>query len=104
MIFQHAEGNRQLYHTVVGTESGRTIQSSFHQHVSAHIRGSLKAKYSQFHHPLITQEILEHYVVSTVMSLLRLWLDQQSHYTATEMTEMCEVLVNPGLDNVVDRL
>lgn len=47
--------------------------------------------------PVVPVEIITHYVVSALLSLLTWWLDNDLPYTAEQMTQMFERLTQPAV-------
>jgi AcrR family transcriptional regulator len=103
LVFQHANAYQQLYKVVVGKESGRIIQASFHRYLSIQIRTRLETDYSGIDNGLVTLEILEQHLTSSFMALLSFWLDHGVPYSAEEMAQVYQDLVKASLDRLQER-
>lgn len=99
LLFGHAQRYQGLYRVVVGKPGGQIIRSSFYRYLRDQVRLRLEADYGSVNHELLTLDILEHYLVSTFMELLSLWLDKNLSYSAEDMAQIYRDLVEASLDN-----
>jgi AcrR family transcriptional regulator len=99
LLFHHAQGYQHLYKVVVGKTSGQIIQSNFYRYVSTQMRLRLVTDYGSITHKLLTLDILQHHLVSSLMDLMRFWLDKNLPYSAAEMAQIYQALVKASLDN-----
>jgi len=99
-MFQHAEGQRQLYKALAGKQGGNVvltyIQKYLAAYLSEHLKQQLKKRKNHFPY-----EILSNYIASSFISLLTWWLDTDSSYSATQMNEFYRQLVEPGVSVVM---
>jgi len=98
LLFHHAQGYHHLYKVVVGKTSGQIIQSNFYRYVSTQIRIRLETDYGKVTHKLLTLDLLEHHLVSSFMALLRFWIDKNLPYSAEDMAQIYQDLVQAALD------
>ena len=99
-MFQHAEGQRQLYKALAGKQGGNVviiyIQKYLASYLSEHLKQQLKKCKTPFPY-----EILSHYIASSFISLLTWWLDTDSTYSAEQMNEYYRQLVEPGVNTIM---
>jgi len=99
-MFQHAEGQRQLYKALAGKQGGNVviiyIQKYLASYLSEHLKQQLKKRKNPFPY-----EILSHYIASSFISLLTWWLDTDSTYSSEQMNNFYRQLVEPGVNSIM---
>lgn len=98
VLFDHAAGRRRELRALVGSRSGGVILTSVHKELTSLMRAHLDAAVARRHvKPVVPVEIITHYVVSALLSLLTSWLDDDLPYTAEQMAQMFERLTTPAV-------
>jgi AcrR family transcriptional regulator len=96
-MFKHGEGHRLMYKAVVGKQGGEValkhIQKKLYQLIYGHLRLVMTQKNSSF-----PPEILAHHFVTSFISMLTWWLDNETHYSAEDMNNFYRQLVQCGVD------
>jgi AcrR family transcriptional regulator len=98
LMFQHAQAYQNVYKAIVGKASGQLIQKHLQAYLSAKFREGLKRDYAES--KLISHELLEYHLVSSFMALLTWWLDKELPYSAEQMAEMYQELMNEGINKL----
>ena len=101
VMFQHAQGNLQLYKALAGKQGGSLALTHLQQYLSSLLRAHLKQQFSQKAVVPIPPEILAHFMVSAFMSMLTWWLDNNLPYSAERINEMFRQLTQPGVEAVM---
>ena len=99
-MFQHAEGQRQLYKALAGKQGGNVVITYIQKYLTAYLSDHLKQQLKKHKNPF-PYEILSHYLSSSFISLLTWWLDTDSPYSAAQMNEFYRQLVEPGVTDVL---
>jgi AcrR family transcriptional regulator len=96
-MFQHGEGHRHMYKALVGKQGGdvalKHIQKKLYTLIYEHLRFAMSQKKSSF-----PPEILAHHFVSSFISMLIWWLDNETSYTAEDINNFYRQLVQCGVD------
>jgi AcrR family transcriptional regulator len=101
VMFQHAQGNLKLYTALAGKQGGSLALRHLQKYLSALLRNHLKLQFSQIENPPVPPDILALYLVSTFISLLTWWLDNNLPCSAERMNEMFRTLTQPGVEAVM---
>lgn len=97
-LFDHAQGRRREYRAHVGSRSGGAILTFVHKELTSLMRAHLDEVVARRRvKPEVPVEIITHYVVSALLSLLTWWLDNDLPYTAEQMAQMFERLTRPAV-------
>jgi AcrR family transcriptional regulator len=100
MLFEHVQGQHQLYKALVGNQAGNTamkqVQKSMTALVGEHLAQNLPSRKGG----QITPDILAHFIVSTFLSLMTWWLDTRSPKTPAEMNAIFRQFTQPGVEAV----
>lgn len=98
VFFDHAAGHRREYRALVGSRIGGVILTSVHKELASLMRAHLDEAVARRRvKPLVPVEIITHYVVSALLSLLTWWLDNDLPYSAEQMAQMFERLTRPAV-------
>lgn len=100
-LFRHAQQNYRLYKAMVGRQSGLMMTTRAHTLLSDVVRTHLVQYFKDKKKPDVSPEILSHWIVSSFLSLLTWWLDNNMPHTAEKMDEIFRQLTMPGLESVV---
>jgi AcrR family transcriptional regulator len=99
-MFQHAEGQRQLYKALAGKQGGNVVITYIQKYLTTYLSDHLKQELKKRKNPF-PYEILSHSIASSFISLLTWWLDTDSSYSAAQMNEFYRQLVEPGVNAVM---
>ena len=98
-MFQHAQSQRPLYKALIGKQGGNVamkhIQKQLYVVVFEHLRMALSIRNSNF-----PPAILTHHVVTSFISLLTWWLDNDTDYSAEQMNNFYRQLVLRGIESL----
>lgn len=100
LMFQHAQAYRRLYQAVVGKSSEKIIQTQLKHYLSLQIRAKLQISWGK--NDAITLDMLENYLVTAFMGLLKWWLDKDLPYTAAQIAQIYQDLCQDGLAKYKD--
>ena len=100
-LFRHAQQNYRLYKALVGKHSGHMVMTHAHTLLTDFLRHYLEPYYRNKNKTGVSREIMAHWLVSSFLSLLTWWLDNNLPYTAERMDEIFRQLTMPGLEAVV---
>jgi len=101
VMFQHAQANPQLYQALAGKQGGSPALEYLQKYLSTLLRTHLKQQFSQKHHARVPPDILAYFLVSSFMSLLTWWLDNNLPFSAEQMNDMFCQLTQPGVEQVM---
>ncbi len=96
-FFRHAGQNLRLYKAIVGRESGQLIMRYIHRYLFDLARGRL-ADAVKNRKTAVRTDAAAHWLVSSFLSLLTWWLDNNLPVTAEQIDAMFRKLTMPGLD------
>ena len=99
-LFQHAESHRDLYKAMAGKRGATIVQTHLQRKLSALTQPHLKAQISTRKQPF-PHEVLTHYLVTSLITLLLWWVDNDTAYSAEQMHAFFQRLVQPGVESVV---
>lgn len=98
VLFDHAAGRRREYRALVGSRSGGVILASAHKELTSLMRAHLEEAVARRRvKPVVPVEIVTHYVVGALLSLLTWCLDNDLPYPAEQMAQMFERLTRPAV-------
>jgi AcrR family transcriptional regulator len=99
-MFQHAEGQRSLYKALAGKQGGNIVITYIQKYLFTYLHTHLKQALTKRKNG-IPPEILAQYLSSSFISLLTWWLDTDSPYSAEQMNDYYQQLVQPGVDLIM---
>ena len=102
-LFRHTGQHHKLYKAIAGKQSGEMIQKYLHRYlynllIEPHTR-LMKNRKS----PPVPIEVSTHYLVSSLLSLLTWWLDNNMPYPAEKMDEIFRILTTPTIEAAFGR-
>jgi len=97
-LFQHAKENHGHYKAMVGKQSGQMIMKQAHIYLTALVREHLSIAMKGRKKPLMPVDMAAHWIVSSFLSIMTWWLDQDLPYTAEEMDKIFRQLTMPGIE------
>jgi AcrR family transcriptional regulator len=99
-LFRHVSQMRRLLKALWGHQGSRAIMKRSEAAMSAVLRRQIEQMAQGKPDPtvpIVPLDIAVHYVASSLMSLITLWLDRDLPYSAEQMNAMFQQLTMPGL-------
>jgi AcrR family transcriptional regulator len=94
-MLEHARGHLELYHAIVGRESGAFVLKRIHRTIAALVHDDLKAL--AFKGTAAQRDLAAEYVAGAFMAVLTWWLDQGVKLPPQEVDAIFHRLVMQGL-------
>ncbi len=102
-LFRHVGEQHKLYEAMVwghGIELFfKFAQESSNRDVEAHFAAQFDKQYK----PKVSLSLVSNYVVGTLLTLLKWWLDNKMPYTPERMEEIFQQLVAPGIQTMLGK-
>jgi len=95
-LFRHVAQRRRLLKALWGHQGSRAIMKRSEIAMGAVLRRQIE-QLARDQSPSVPLDIVTHYVASSLMSLITLWLDRDLPYTAEQMDAMFRQLTMPGV-------
>ena len=102
-FFRHAEQHHKLYKAMVGKQSGEMILRYVRQYLVSELKEPLVALMKRRKAPHVPVEVAVHWLVSSLLSLITWWLDNNMPYSVEKMDEMFRQLTMPGIEAALGR-
>jgi AcrR family transcriptional regulator len=102
-IFRHTGEHYQLYKAIAGKQSGEMILKYLQRYLRNLLNGPL-TELMKNRKPPVPIEITTHYLVSTLISLMTWWLDNNMPHSPETMDEIFRTLTTPGLEAAFGRI
>jgi AcrR family transcriptional regulator len=103
LIFQHAQGQRQLYKALIENRGGNILMTHINKYFSEIIQDHVTLHLSRRNDEIVPPEILVHYIASSFMSLLTWWLGHDLPYSAGCMNNMFRELMEHGVESMLEQ-
>jgi AcrR family transcriptional regulator len=99
LFFQHAAEHHKLYKSILGSKQGAEIvQRYLYKMMSSRAGQHLKQLIPKGKKPAVPQEIILHYLVSSMIAILTWWINHDLPYSPEEIYEMFHRLTIPGIN------
>lgn len=98
-FFEHVESHRQVYHAIVGRQSGSVVFSEFRAMLAELVRNDLKTLSPADRVPNLPSTAIVQFVVGAVMSVLTWWMGERSKVSPAEANEIFHRLTLPAILN-----
>jgi len=95
-LFRHVAQMRRLLKALWGHQGSRAIMKRSEVAMGTVLRRQIE-QLARDQSPSVPLDIVTHYVASSLMSLITLWLDRDLPYTAEQMDAMFRQLTMPGV-------
>ncbi len=95
-LFRHVAQRRRLLKALWGHQGSRAIMKRSEAAMGAVLRRQIE-HLARDQSPSVPLDIVTHYVASSLMALITLWLDRDLPYTAEQMDAMFRQLTMPGV-------
>jgi len=100
LLFEHFKANHVLYR---GLLDHMDVIRALKQMISENIRPHVTAIYAQYENPVLPLELLVNHSVSSLLSLVTWWLENDMLYSTEDMAVYYELLVIQSGWGVVDK-
>lgn len=102
-LFRHTGRHQKLYKAFAGKQSGEMVLKYLHRYLYDLLieRTTLLMKSRKT--PPVPIEITTHYLVSSLLSLMTWWLDNNMPYSAEKMDEIFRMLTTPAIEAAFGR-
>jgi len=95
-LFRHVAQMRRLLKALWGHQGSRAIMKRSEAAMGAVLRRQVE-QMAREKSPSVPLDIVTHYIASSLMALITLWLDRDLPYTAEQMDAMFRQLTMPGV-------
>jgi AcrR family transcriptional regulator len=102
-LFRHTGQHHKLYKAIAGKQSGEMILKYLHCYLYTMLIGPLTELIRNKKSPSVPMEITTHHLVSSLLSLITWWLDNNMPYSAERMDEMFRTLTAPAIEAAFGR-
>lgn len=102
-LFRHTGQHHKLYKAIVGKQSGEMILKYLHRYLYDLLIVPHAALIKNRKEPPVPVEITTHWLVSSLLSLITWWLDNNMPYSAEKMDEIFRQLTMPGIEAALGR-
>jgi len=100
-LFRHAQEQFRLHKAIMGGQGIEVIIKKLRKHLSRHLEERLELLLPKGKNPSIPVNLMAYHLASTVLTLLRYWLDNNRPHTPEQMDEMFQELTMPGILSVM---
>ncbi len=97
-LFRHTGQHHKLYKAIAGKQSGEMIMKYLHRYLYDMLVVPHKALWKNKSAPPVPVELTTYWIVSSLLSLMVWWLDNNMPYSAEKMDEMFRRLTMPGIE------
>jgi AcrR family transcriptional regulator len=102
-VFRHTAEHHKLYKAFAGKQSGEMILKYLHKYLYNMFIGPHKALMQNRKNPPVSVELTTHWIVTSLLSLVVWWLDNNMPYTPERMDEIFRQLTMPGIEAAFGR-
>lgn len=102
-LFRHTAEHHKLYKAFAGKQSGAMILKYVYRYLYDMLIVPHKALAKNRKAPPVSIEVTTHWIVTSLLSLVIWWLDNNMPYSAEEMDEMFRKLTMPGIAAALGR-
>ncbi len=102
-LFRHTRQHHKLYKAIAGKQSGEMILKYLHRDLYTMLIGPLTELIRNKKSPPVPIEITTHHLVSSLLSLMTWWLDNNMPYSAEKMDEIFRILTAPAIETAFGR-
>lgn len=102
-LFRHTGQHHKLYKAIVGKQSGEMILKYVHRYLYDMLIVPHAALMKNRKAPPVPIEITTHWLVSSLLSLMTWWLDNNMPHSAEKMDEIFRILTTPSIEAAFGR-
>jgi AcrR family transcriptional regulator len=100
-LFDHIKENSKLMKGLMKAESSDLFFDKVQTHLNNSIEGYIKAGIPKNYEPSVPIIILANHISSTLINLLKWWVNNRMPYTSEQMERYFQELINPCIDAVL---
>jgi AcrR family transcriptional regulator len=98
-FFEHVHSHRDVYHAIVGRQSGTVVMSELRALVADLVRNDLKTLWSKDRSADLPKNAVVQFVAGALMSIVTWWLDERSKLSPAEADAIFRRLTLPVIHN-----
>jgi AcrR family transcriptional regulator len=102
-MFEHIKENNRVIKGLMKSNSSELLFSRVQLSMNSGVEQYLKSRLPENKEPRIPVTLLANHISSTLIQLLKWWLDNKMKYTPTQMNGYYQELINPVIDSVLFR-
>lgn len=102
-LFRHTGEHHKLYKAIAGKQSGEMILKYLHRYIYDMLIVPHKALMKNRKAPPVPIEITTHWIVTSLLSLMIWWLENNMPYPPEKMDELFRTLTMPGIEAALGR-
>ncbi|EAT58261.1 TetR/AcrR family transcriptional regulator [Chlorobium ferrooxidans] len=102
-LFRHTGEHHRLYKAIAGKQSGEMIMKYLHRYLYTLLIGPHTEMMKERVTPPVPVEVITHHLVSSLLSLITWWLDNNMPYPPEKMDEIFRILSTPTLEAAFGR-
>ncbi len=102
-LFRHTGQHHKLYKAIAGKQSGEMILKYLHRYLYDMLVVPHTALWKNKKAPPVPIELTTYWIVSSLLSLMIWWLDNNMPYSAEKMDELFRTLTMPGIEAALGR-
>jgi AcrR family transcriptional regulator len=102
-LFRRAGEHQKLYTAIAGKQIGEMILKYLHRYLGTLLREPLTELMKKRKSPSVPVEITINYLVSSLLSLMTWWLDNNMPHSPEKMDEIFRTLTTPGIEAAFGR-
>ena len=96
-LFEHVHSHRNVYHAIVGRQSGTVVMSELRAMLADLVRNDLKTLSPNERSSDLPRSAVIHFVVGALMSVVTWWLDERSKLSPGEANAIFRRLTLPSI-------
>lgn len=101
-LFDHIKENSRIIKGMLKTDSSELFFQKVQDYWNKSIEEYLQTKLPVNTQPMLPLVILTNHITSTLISLLKWWLNNKMLYSPAQMDEYFQLLINPCIDSVLN--
>jgi AcrR family transcriptional regulator len=99
-LFEHVHSHRNLYHAIVGRQSGTVVITELRALLADLVRNDLKTLLPKERSSDLPRNAVIHFVVGSLISVITWWFDERSKLTPAEADAIFRRLTLPAILNI----
>lgn len=96
-FFEHVDSHRNVYHAIVGRQSGTIVLGELRSMLGELVRSDLKTVRANECAPELPRNVVIQFVVGSLMSVVTWWLDERSKLSPAEADALFRRLTLPAI-------
>jgi AcrR family transcriptional regulator len=99
-LFEHIKENNRVIKGLMKSNSSDLLFNKVQSYLNSGLEQYLKSRLPENKEPGVPMALLANHISSTLIELLKWWLDNKMKYTPVQMDQYYQVLVNPVIDSL----